>query len=162
MALAYEPEGRVRITPGAPQNQRFRLGRARNSPPTSRARSTFLIQHAAEALVLRIEDFEGNQLRIDEALKERQSGEERIGDTKTDESDNFAPVPPDLQTEMEVWIRSHPEPQNPRAFLFPKARGGAFGVGNDLKRHLKPLGEEVGIHDLTHKVFRRTSFLAKT
>jgi integrase len=29
----------------------------------------------AEALVLRIEDFEGSQLRIDEALKERQAGE---------------------------------------------------------------------------------------
>ncbi|PYT25501.1 MAG: hypothetical protein DMG57_24890, partial [Acidobacteria bacterium] len=38
----------------------------------------------AEVLVLRIEDFEGSQLRIDEALKERQAGEDRIGDTKTD------------------------------------------------------------------------------
>ena len=37
----------------------------------------------AEVLVLRIEDFEGAQLRIDEALKERQTGEERIGTTKT-------------------------------------------------------------------------------
>jgi integrase len=112
---------------------------------------------AAEALVLRIEDFEGDQLRIDEALKERQSGEDRIGDTKTDESDNFVPVPPDLRTEIEAWIQSHPEPQNLRAFLFPNARGTAFGVGNYLKRHLKPLGEEVGIHDLTHQIFRRTS-----
>jgi Phage integrase, N-terminal SAM-like domain len=33
----------------------------------------------AEVLVLRIEDFEGTQLRIDEALKERQKGEDRIG-----------------------------------------------------------------------------------
>ena len=46
----------------------------------------------AEVLVLRIEDFEGAQLRIDEALKERQAGEDRIGDTKTIESDNFVPV----------------------------------------------------------------------
>jgi integrase len=42
----------------------------------------------AEALALRIDDFEGNQLRIDEALKERQLGEDRFGDTKTDESDS--------------------------------------------------------------------------
>jgi hypothetical protein len=41
----------------------------------------------AEILVLRIEDFEGTQLRIDEALKERQRGEDRIGATKTAESE---------------------------------------------------------------------------
>jgi integrase len=41
-----------------------------------------------EALALRVDDFEGNQLRIDEALKERQLGEARIGDTKTDERDS--------------------------------------------------------------------------
>jgi integrase len=44
-----------------------------------------------EALALRIDDFEGNQLRIDEALKERQLGEARFGDTKTDESDSYGP-----------------------------------------------------------------------
>ena len=58
----------------------------------------------AEVLVLRIEDFEGSQLRIDEALKELQAGEDRIGDTKTDESDNFVPAPPDLRREIEMWI----------------------------------------------------------
>ena len=46
--------------------------------------------------MLRMEDFEGTQLRIDEALKDRQKGDARIGDTKTDESDNYVPVPPDL------------------------------------------------------------------
>jgi integrase len=111
----------------------------------------------AEALVLRIEDFEGPQLRIDEALKERQTGEHRIGDTKTDESDNFVPVPPDLGREIEAWIATHTGRNNPRAFLFPNSAGNAFSVGNYLKRHLKPLGQQAGIHDLTHQVFRRTS-----
>ena len=111
----------------------------------------------AEILVLRIEDFEGTQLRIDEALKERQRGEDRIGSTKTAESDNFVPVPPDLAREIEAWIAGHPDRGNPRAFLFPNSHGGAFGVGNYLKRHLKPLAESVGIHDLTHQAFRRTS-----
>ena len=55
----------------------------------------------AEIHVLRIEDFEGTQLRIDEALKERQKGEDRIGATKTEESDNYVPVPPDLGREIE-------------------------------------------------------------
>ncbi len=113
---------------------------------------------AAEILVLRIEDFEGTQLRIDEALKERQRGEDRIGETKTAESDNYVPVPPDLGREIEAWIAGHPGRGNPRAFLFPNTAGTAFGVGNYLKRHLKPLAENVGIHDLTHQAFRRTSF----
>ena len=111
----------------------------------------------AEILVLRIEDFEGTLLRIDEALKERQKGEDRIGDTKTAESDNYVPVPPDLGREIEAWIAGHPDRNNPRAFLFPNSAGTAFGVGNYLKRHLKPLAEKVGIHDLTHQAFRRTS-----
>ena len=107
--------------------------------------------------MLRIEDFEGAQLRIDEALKERQKGEDRIGDTKTDESDNFVPVPPDLEREIDRWIAGHPDRNDPRAFLFPSSSGTAFSVGNYLKRYLKPLGKKAGIHDLTHQAFRRTS-----
>jgi integrase len=111
----------------------------------------------AEILVLRIEDFEGAQLRIDEALKERQKGEDRIGVTKTDESDSYVPAPPDLAREIATWIAGHPDRENPRAFLFPNSAGTAFGIGNYLKRHLKPPAEKVGIHDLTHQAFRRTS-----
>ena len=111
----------------------------------------------AEILVLRIEDYEGTQLRIDEALKERQKGEDRIGATKTEESDNYVPVPPDFGREIEAWIAEHPERNNPRAFLFPNPAGTAFSVGNYLKRRLKPLAAKVGIQDLTHQAFRRTS-----
>ncbi len=111
----------------------------------------------AEVLVLRIEDFEGTQLRIDEALKERQKGDIRIGGTKTDESDNCVPVPPDLAREIEAWIAGHPDGGNPRAFLFPNSTGTAFGVCNYLKRHLKPLADNAGVHGVTHKAFRRTS-----
>jgi integrase len=111
----------------------------------------------AEVLVLRIEDFEGIQLRIDEALKECQTGDERIGETKTEESDNFVPVPPDLRREIEEWIIGLPGKDDSRAFLFPNARGGAFSVGNYLKRHLKPLAKKAGIPNVTHQAFRRTS-----
>jgi integrase len=106
---------------------------------------------------LRIEDFEGSQLRIDEALKERQKGDARIGDTKTDESDNFVPVPPDLEREIKVWIAGHPDRNDPRAFLFPSSSRTAFSVGNYLKRYLKPLAEKAGVRDVTHQAFRRTS-----
>lgn len=111
----------------------------------------------AEILVLRMEDFEGSQLRIDEALKERQQGENRIGNTKTVESDSFAPVSPDLGREIAGWIKAHPDRDNPRALLFPNRVGKAFGVGNYLKRYLKPLAEEVSVHDVTLQALRRTS-----
>jgi len=111
----------------------------------------------AEALVLRIEDSEGTQLRIDEALKERQRGEDRIGTTKTAESDNYVPVPPDLGREIAAWIAAHPDRGNPRAFLFPNSVGSAFSVGNYLKRHLKPLAEAADVPGVTLQAFRRTS-----
>ena len=79
--------------------------------------------------MLRIEDFEGTQLRIDEALKERQKGEDRIGETKTKESDNYVPVPPDLAREIAAWIAGHPDRNNRRAFLFPNSPGNAVRRG---------------------------------
>ena len=111
----------------------------------------------AEALVLRIEDSEGTQLRIDEALKERQRGEDRIGKTKTTESDSYVPVPPDLGREIAAWTATHPDCGNPRAFLFPNSVGSAFSVGNYLKRHLKPLAEAADVPGVTLQAFRRTS-----
>jgi integrase len=111
----------------------------------------------AEALALRIDDFEGDQLRIDEALKERQLGEDRLGGTKTEQSDSYVPVPPDLSREIAEWISIHPQRENRRAFLFLNRRGTAFSVGNYLKKQLKPLARLVGIHDLTQQAFRRTS-----
>jgi integrase-like protein len=104
-----------------------------------------------------MEDFDGTKLRIDEALKDREKGEARIGRTKTKESDSSVPVPPDLSREITAWIAAHPERTDPRAFLFPNRRETPYSVGNYLKRHLKPLAERVGIHDLTHQAFRRTS-----
>ncbi len=110
-----------------------------------------------EALALRIDDVEDTRLRIDEAVKERQRGEDRIGTTKTDESNSYVPLPPDLSRELAEWIAAHPERGNPHAFLFLNRRGRAFSVGNYLKKQLKPLAEKVGIPDLTQQAFRRTS-----
>lgn len=95
----------------------------------------------AEALALRIDDFEGNQLRIDEALKVRQLGEDRFGGIKTAESDSYVPVPPDLSREIAEWIVIHPQRDDRRAFLFLNRRGPAFSVGNYLKKQTEALGE---------------------
>lgn len=111
----------------------------------------------AEILVLRMEDFQGNQLRIDEALKDREKGTARIGETKTVASDSSVPVPPNLAREIAGWIAGHPERANPRAFMFPSRRKTPYTIGNYLKRVLKPLAQKVGIEDLTHQALRRTS-----
>ncbi len=111
----------------------------------------------AEILVLRIEDFAGNQLRIDEALKDREKGNARIGETKTEASNSSVPVPPNLGREIAQWIARHPERMNPRSFLFPSRKKTPYSVGNYLKRFLKPLAQKVGIEDLTHQALRRTS-----
>jgi hypothetical protein len=36
-------------------------------------------------------------------------------------------------------------------FSFPNSGGNASSVSNYLKRHLKPLGQQVGAHDLTQR-----------
>lgn len=53
--------------------------------------------------------------------------------------------------------REASEPRRPAGFLFPSSRGTQFGVGNYLKRYLKPLAEKAGVHGVTHQAFRRTS-----
>jgi hypothetical protein len=77
-------------------------------------------------------------------------GEDRFGNTKTDESDSYMPVPPDIGREIAERIAFYPQRDNPRAFLFINRRGTAFSVGNYLKKQLKPLPQSVGILDLTH------------
>lgn len=69
-----------------------------------------------------------------EPLKERRLGEDRFGDTKTDESDSYVPVPPYLCHEISEWIAGHPQHDSPRAFLFLNRRGTAFSVGKNLKK----------------------------
>lgn len=110
-----------------------------------------------EVLALRMEDFQGDQLRIDEALKDGEKGSARIGRTKTAESDSSVPLPKDLGREIAAWIATRPDCTNPRAFLFPNRIKSPYTVRNYLKRYLQPLARRVGIEDLTHQALRRTS-----
>src|SRR5205814_3806707 len=47
----------------------------------------------AELLALRIEDVEAGRLRIDEAVSEKEKGQNRIGETNTESSDAWVSVP---------------------------------------------------------------------
>jgi integrase len=111
----------------------------------------------AELLALRIEDVGADQLRIDEAVKEKEKGANRIGETKTETSDAWVAVPPDLARDLKAWVAKHPQRHDPRAFLFPTATGTAYRVGNFLKRVLKPIAKCAGIEDFDFRAMRSTA-----
>jgi integrase len=111
----------------------------------------------AELLALRIEDVETDRLRIDEAVKEKEKGQNRIGETKTESSDAWVSVPPDLARDLRAWVAKHPHKEDPKAFLFPTATGTAYRVGNFLKRVLKPIAKTAGIADFDFRAMRSTA-----
>ena len=98
-----------------------------------------------------------DQLRIDEAVKEKEKGANRIGETKTETSDAWVAVPPELARDLKAWVARHAQRHDPRAFLFPTATGTAYRVGNFLKRVLKPLAKIAGIEDFDFRAMRSTS-----
>ena len=111
----------------------------------------------AELLALRIEDVGANQLRIDEAVKEKEKGEKRIGETKTETSDAWVSVPPELARDLRAWVAKHRQKHDPKAFLFPTTTGTAYRVGNFLKRVLKPVAKTAGIADFDFRAMRSTA-----
>jgi integrase len=111
----------------------------------------------AELLALRIEDVEAGRLRIDEAVKEKEKGQNRIGETKTESSDAWVSVPPDLARDLRAWVAKHPHKDNPKAFLFPTETGTAYRVGNFLKRVMKPIAKAAGIADFDFGAMRSTA-----
>ncbi len=111
----------------------------------------------AELLALRIEDVEAGRLRIDEAVKEKEKGQNRIGETKTESSDAWVSVPPDLARDLHAWVAKHPHKDNPKAFLFPTETGTAYRVGNFLKRVMKPIAKAAGIADFDFRAMRSTA-----
>jgi integrase len=117
-----------------------------------------------EMFVLRVDDLEPGILRIDEALKETEKGDARIGDTKSATSNGYVSISPELEKEIRTWLQlrriadpyhraAEPEPND---LLFPTEAGTPFRIGNYLKRTLKPLAKRAGIGDMTYQALRRT------
>jgi integrase len=117
-----------------------------------------------ELFALREDDVEFGQLRIDEAIKETERGDRRIGDTKTTGSRAYVAISTGLQQELEIWIHARRQSDSYHVsasadssnLLFPSEAGTAFRLGNYLKRYLKPLAKQAGIADLTYQALRRT------
>ncbi len=118
----------------------------------------------SELFALREDDIETGQLRIDEAVKEVERGDRRIGETKTTGSRAYVGISQGLQDELEIWVqaRRQQRPYHTTAsassskLLFPTETGTPFRLGNYLKRHLKPLARRAGIGDMTYQALRRT------
>jgi len=108
----------------------------------------------AEMFALRTDDIRAGELRIDEAIKERekQGSGLRLGDTKSNTSDTVVPITQDLEAKLRAWAAMRPA----GSLLFPTEKQTTWSIGNYLKRVLKPLAATVGITDLTHQCLRRT------
>jgi len=119
---------------------------------------------AQELFALRFDDIEPGILRIDEALKETEKAEGRIGETKNATSNGYVAVSEDLQKEIALWLqlRRMGDPYHASVamaandWLFPTEAGTPYRLGNYLKRTLKPLAQKAGIPDMTYQALRRT------
>jgi integrase len=107
-----------------------------------------------ELFALRLDDPEPGQLRIDEAIKQAQKGDERMGDPKTEASDDCVFVPPSIEEELRMWLSCRGSDK--REFIFPSRKGTAFWPNNYLKRILRPLAKTVGIRQIDYQMLRRT------
>jgi len=117
-----------------------------------------------ELCALREDDVQPGQLRIDQAVKDKERGTARVGETKTVGSTAYVGISTGLQEELEMWIqaRRQQRPYHISAsavssdLLFPTETGTTFRIGNYLKRDLKPLAKRAGIPDMTYQALRRT------
>ena len=117
-----------------------------------------------ELFALREDDVQPGQLRIDQAVKDKERGTARVGETKTIGSTAYVGISTGLQEELEMWIqaRCQQRPYHVSALavasdlLFPTEIGTTFRIGNYLKRDLKPLAKRAGILDMTYQALRRT------
>jgi integrase len=106
----------------------------------------------AEVFALRTDDIHAGRLRIDEAIKDSEKGRDRLGSTKTEDSDGQVVLSAELERELRNWAST----RRSGSLMFPTSEGTPWRIGNYLKRVLKPLAETVGIHDMTHQAMRRT------
>jgi integrase len=116
-----------------------------------------------ELYALKADDIRPGKLRIDEAVKQRFRGSKRIGAPKTQESDNFVYLSPEIEQSIRQWIAARTSerrivdlPDAESDFLFPTSRGTPFHPNNYMDDFLRPLAKRAGLKHLTHTMLRRT------
>src|SRR5215831_8937851 len=83
-----------------------------------------------ELFMLRVNDVESGQIRVDEAFKRAERGGDRIGDPKTADSADVVAIPADLERELRSWVRS--QGRGAADLLFPSTVGGPIDPSNYL------------------------------
>jgi integrase len=107
-----------------------------------------------ELFMLRVNDLEAGQIRVDEAFKRAEHGEDRIGDPKTEGSADVVAIPTDLERQLRSWVRSQNLAE--ADLLFPSVVGGPIDPSNYLERILRPMGVQAGVPDINFAMLRRT------
>jgi integrase len=93
-----------------------------------------------EMFALRRDDVQGDQLRIDEALVDGQSAP-----TKTEASDDYVYIPPDLEVELSAWLGYSKGAPQDWLFLTPHGRLGFLNANNYRERILQPAAIRAGV-----------------
>jgi integrase len=93
-----------------------------------------------EMFALRRDDVQGDRLRIDEALVEGQSAP-----TKTEASDDYVYIPPDLAVEMKGWLECSDGDSTDWLFRTEHGRRGFLNANNYRNRILKPAAIRAGV-----------------
>jgi integrase len=93
-----------------------------------------------EMFALRRDDVQGDQLRIDEALVEGQSAP-----TKTQASDDFVYIPPDLEVELREWLERSDGTPGDWLFQTNHGRLGFLNANNYRNRILQPAAIRAGV-----------------
>jgi integrase len=108
----------------------------------------------SELFLLKDDDVEPSRLRIDEAIKQAEKGDRRVGETKTPTSNGYVTISAGLYEEIRMWqARRGPIASG---LLFPSPTGKVLRPAEYLKNILKPLGVSAGIQDLDFQALRRT------
>ena len=104
-----------------------------------------------ETFALRWEDIEPGRIRIDERVYRNE-----LGDPKTETSNGYVAIPTSLERELALW-KQQCERTEPKDFVFEARHHGKPMDGRSyLRRHLKLVANELGIHGFTYQALRRT------
>ena len=104
-----------------------------------------------ETFALRWEDIEPGRIRIDERVYRNE-----LGDPKTETSNGFVAIPTSLELELALW-KQQSERTGSKDFVFEARHHGKSMDGRSyLRRRLKPVANQLGIHGLTYQALRRT------
>jgi integrase len=103
-----------------------------------------------ELFVLRWDDWEPGQVRIDEAVWQG-----IIGKPKTQGSESSIYIPPQAEKELSEWMLACGQ-TSPTDFIFAREGGSPLSKREWLEERLRPIAQSLQIEGVTYQVLRRT------